>query len=188
MHCQHPPPCPDPPASYLNQLFGEGAPLIFRDLDGGDHPVPLLPPESSASPGQLLWDGGERGHSRPGEQGGGDMQGSVTWGECLLSAGTGAGSSWPAASRGEAAPRGVMASALLTPGSRTGPPSSRTLTSGSSVLYGPAQPPELPARVRGQGDGGDLSPDTPEPQPPAPGPRNPPEARGGVGQGTVEEG
>lgn len=86
------------------------------------------------------------------------MWGSVTWGERLLSVRIGAASGWPAASRGEPASRGGTVSALPTPGSCTGPPSSRTPTSGSSVLYGPAQPPELPARVRVQGGGGDLSP------------------------------
>lgn len=102
--------------------------------------------------------------------------------------GIGAGSGWPAAYRGKPASRGGSATALPTPGSRTGPPSSRTPALGSSVLYGPAQPPELPARVRGQGDEGDHSPDTPEPQPPAPGPRNPPESPDGVREGTGKEG
>lgn len=57
-----PRPSPQPTAPYLNQLLGERAPLIFGNLDGGDHPVPLPSPGSGASPRELLRDwGGEAG-------------------------------------------------------------------------------------------------------------------------------
>lgn len=34
---------------YLNQVFREGTPLILRNFDGRDHPIPLLPPQSGVS-------------------------------------------------------------------------------------------------------------------------------------------
>lgn len=61
---RHPHLCPTrltPPPQYLNQLFGEGTPLIFGNLDGGDHPVPLPSPQSGVRPrglGEILRDGG----------------------------------------------------------------------------------------------------------------------------------